>query len=276
MTYQDQVAQAVEYLKGQIPQPPQVAVVLGSGLGKLADAIEEKTIVPYQAIPHWPRSTAPGHAGRLVWGALSGVAMVALQGRVHCYEGYSMAQVTFPIRVLASWGVKTLVVTNASGGINQDFQPGDLVLISDHINFMGANPLTGQNHAPWGPRFPDMTYGYSPEVMDQAVKAAEAAGIALRRGVYIAFGGPSYETPAEIRMARAMGADLVGMSTVPEVIVANHMGLRVCGISCVANMAAGISGNRLSSQEVLAEMERASDRMIALISGLVERIGRNR
>ncbi len=272
MTYQEQVSQALQYLKGQVSEVPRIVMILGSGLGKLADFIEKCKVIPYGEIPHWPLSTAPGHAGQLVCGALHGVPVAAMQGRIHFYEGYSMEQVTFPVRVFGSWGIKTLIVTNASGGINYDLKPGNLVLISDHINFMGTNPLIGANCQDWGPRFPDMTYGYSPKLIALAEKAAQERKILTRRGVYIAFTGPSYETPAEIRMARTMGADLVGMSTVPEVIVANHMGIEVCALSCVANRAAGMSGNRLSGEEVLQEMAKASDQMTSLISGLVELI----
>ncbi|MDR1650588.1 MAG: purine-nucleoside phosphorylase [Synergistaceae bacterium] len=251
---------------------PRVGIILGSGLGGAADHIENSTSIPYEEIPYWPRTTAAGHAGRLVLGTLEGVPVVVMQGRVHYYEGYSMDEVTFPVRIFGKLGVKTLVATNASGGINLGYKPGDLAAVYDHINFMGVNPLTGTNDDKWGPRFPDMTYAYDREYLDILEAAANEERIVLHKGVYIAFSGPSYETPAEIRMARIMGADLVGMSTVPEVIVANHMGIRVAAVSCVSNYAAGVRPEKLHHQEVLDGMARAADSMVRLIRSFVRRV----
>lgn len=265
----EEVKKAQAELARKIPFVPRVAVVLGSGLGSFADAIEEPVVVPYEEIPFWPRSTAPGHAGRIVAGRLKGVPLVAMQGRVHLYEGYSPQEVVFPVRVCAAMGVKIYLATNASGGINQSYRPGDLVLIEDHINFMGVNPLTGPNEESWGVRFPDMTEAYSERLIKRADKVASDGGIWVKRGVYVAFHGPSFETPAEIRMARAMGGDLAGMSTVPEVIAANHLGLEVMALSCVANFAAGMTKNRLTHEEVLSEMERASGKLTRLLSDLL-------
>ncbi|MDR3279591.1 MAG: purine-nucleoside phosphorylase [Synergistaceae bacterium] len=248
---------------------PRVGIILGSGLGAVADHIENSVAIPYEEIPYWPRTTAVGHAGRLVLGTLEGVPVVAMQGRVHYYEGYSMDEVTFPVRIFGELGVGTLVATNAAGGINLGYRPGDLVAVYDHINHMGTNPLIGTNDEKWGSRFPDMTYAYDREYIEALENAARDEKIVLRKGVYIAFSGPSYETPAEIRMARAMGADLVGMSTVPEVIVANHMGIRVAAISCVANYAAGIKSEKLSHQEVLDGMARAADSMVRLTRAFI-------
>lgn len=252
---------------------PRVGIILGSGLGAVADAIENPVAIPYEEIPYWPRTTAIGHAGRLVIGTLEGVPVVVMQGRVHYYEGYGMDEVTFPVRIFGDLGVKTLFATNASGGINLGYAPGDLVAIYDHINYMGTNPLIGANEDRWGPRFPDMTYAYDREYLDKLALVANENGITLQKGVYIAFTGPSYETPAEIRMARTLGADLVGMSTVPEVIVANHMGIRVAAVSCVSNYAAGVTANKLHHQEVLDGMAKAASSLVTLIRGFLKKLG---
>lgn len=272
MLYSEKLSEAASYLSGKLTAVPEVALILGSGLGSLAESIMDPIAVPYGDIPYWPRSTAPGHAGRLVFGKLEGVDTVVMQGRVHYYEGYSMQEVVFPIRVLGKIGIKTLIVTNASGGINTDIPPGGIVALQDHINFMGTNPLIGENDDEAGPRFPDMTEAYDREYIAKLAAAAEKENIRLDRGVYIAFSGPSFETPAEIRMAEALGADLVGMSTVPEVIAANHMGIRVCGISCVANAAAGISKNKLTHREVLDTMKESSSSLCRLISSFLREL----
>lgn len=268
--YAREVAEALDYIRKKVNFVPRAALILGSGLGKLADAVKEPVVIPYTEIPHWKKSTAPGHAGRLVCGKISGVPVVVMQGRLHCYEGYTPQETTFPVRVFGQWGVKTLIVTNASGGVNWQFSAGDVALITDQINLTGMNPLTGPNNPSWGPRFPDMSESYSHRLIELAEKAARSLGQITRRGVYIGFAGPNYETPAEIRMARTLGADLVGMSTVHEVIVANHMGIEVCGISCVSNLAAGMRLVKLSEQEVLDEMSRAADRITALICRFLE------
>lgn len=248
---------------------PATAVVLGSGLGNIAREVEDARVVAAGEIPHWPLSTAPGHSGEIVLGKIEGRPVVLLRGRVHFYEGYDMWRVTFPTRVLGMWNIRQYIGTNASGGIDPSLSPGDIVLVEDHINYTGANPLIGPPTPKWNVRFPDMTHAYSPRLIGMCERAALSAGVRARRGVYIAFSGPSYETPAEIRMARGMGASVVGMSTVPEVIVANAMGMETAVLSCVANQAAGISGNTLTEEEVLSEMKAASGRVAALIRGMM-------
>lgn len=270
MYYWDKVDEAQKFIEKRTGGVPlEAAVVLGSGLGRVSDEIEKHEVINYEDIPYWPRSTAPGHEGKLIIGTLRGVPVAAMQGRVHFYEGYSMAEVTFPVRVLGQLGIKAFVATNASGAVNLDIKPGSMVAIKDHINFMGANPLTGVNNDKWGERFPDMTKAYDHEFLDILDKVAEKEGIAVRRGVYMAFSGPSFETPSEVRMARMLGADVVGMSTVPEVIAANHMGIRVLGISCAANYGAGITMQRLTHREVLEAMAKAGDDLSRLVRGFI-------
>jgi len=266
----DKVKEAVAYIEKNTVSKPDVAVILGSGLGKLAEKVTDRHVIAYADIPYWPRSTAPGHAGKLILGNLEGHAAAVMQGRVHYYEGYTMEEVTFPVRVLGSLGIRALIATNASGCINTDIPVGTITVIEDHINYMGTNPLIGENNDEWGPRFPDMTAAYDREFIKDIEKAADSIGVKIAKGVYIAFCGPSFETPAEIRMARVMGADLVGMSTVPEVIAAAHMGIRVCGISCAANYAAGITDKKLSHEEVLDSMNRTADSLCALISAFLK------
>ncbi len=229
---------------------PKVGIILGSGLGAFADALSGATAIPYSELPNFPLSGVPGHAGRLVMGSLGGEPIVAMQGRVHYYEGYSAQEVAFPARVLCAMGIKALVVTNAAGGINLNFQVGDLMAITDHLNLAGYNPLIGPNDPNLGPRFPDMSAAYDPKLRELLRQSASATGVAMREGIYACLSGPSYETPAEIRMLRTLGADAVGMSTVPEVIAAAHMGVRVAGISCITNLAAGIGAHKLSHEEV--------------------------
>lgn len=267
--YAADVAAAVAEIKKRVPFVPSVALILGSGLGSLAADVKDPVIIPYAEIPGWKTSTAPGHAGRLVCGTLAGLPVVVMQGRLHGYEGYTPWETTFPVRVFGDWGVKTLIVTNASGAVNWNYASGDVALIVDHINLTGVNPLTGANNPDWGPRFPDMTEAYSRELMSLAERAAANLGLTLQKSVYLGLAGPSYETPAEIRMARALGADLVGMSTVHEVIVANHMGMRVCGISCVSNLAAGMREVKLSEHEVLDEMSKAAGKISALVAEIL-------
>jgi purine-nucleoside phosphorylase len=251
---------------------PRVAAVLGSGLGAFADELDDRLEVPYAEIPHWPASTAVGHAGRLVFGKLGDLEVVAQAGRAHLYEGHTPYQVTFGVRVLASLGVKSIVFTNAAGGINLKLQRGGLVLISDHINLQGSNPLVGSNDDSLGPRFPDMSEAYSARYREIARQAAKELGIELSEGVYAAMLGPSYETPAEIRYLRAIGADVVGMSTVPEAIVANHMGVRVLGISCVTNMAAGILPKKINHEEVLETGAMVRDTLVRLLKAVLPRL----
>ncbi|HEV2222171.1 MAG TPA: purine-nucleoside phosphorylase, partial [Candidatus Acidoferrales bacterium] len=231
---------AAKFIRSKTKLRPKIALVLGSGLGAFADGLESATRIPYERIPHFPRSTAVGHAGRLVIGKAGNVAVAAMQGRVHFYEGYSLKDVIFPMRVFARLGVRAAVLTNAAGGINLGFKQGTLIVMRDHINLQGSNPLIGPNDERFGPRFPDMTHAYDKEYRAAALEEARRLGIEVSEGVYAALTGPSYETPAEIRYLRTIGADVVGMSTVPEVIAARHMGIRILGISCVTNMAAGI------------------------------------
>jgi len=229
---------------------PTLGIILGSGLGQFADSFEQATAIPYAELPDFPRSSVVGHAGRLVLGWLQGIPVVAMQGRVHFYEGYTPAQVAFPSRVLCRLGIKHLTVTNAAGGINPSFVVGDLMAISDHLNLSGFNPLVGENKGELGPRFPDMSHAYDPDFLHLLEQVAFEEAVPLRRGVYVSLSGPSYETPAEIRMLAGLGGDAVGMSTVPEVIIASHMGVKVTGISCITNQAAGISKHKLSHEEV--------------------------
>lgn len=275
MIRHEKIIEALDVINKRISLKPKVAIVLGSGLGMIAEAIENPTIVPYKDIPYWPRATAPGHAGCLVAGSLEGVPVIAMQGRVHYYEGYTMDEVTFPVRIFGELGVRVYYATNAAGGINLGYKAGDLVNIYDHINFTGTNPLIGENENAWGPRFPDMTYAYDPQLINSLTGVAHKEGITLHRGVYIGFSGPSYESPAEIRMSRLLGADVVGMSTVPEVIVANHMGMRVAAVSCVSNLAAGVREVKLNHQEVLDAMAAAAGSLSRLTRGLLRELGAN-
>jgi purine-nucleoside phosphorylase len=251
---------------------PKIGIVLGSGLGAFSAELAAPLALPYADLPGWPRATAIGHAGELVFGKLEDVDLVVMSGRAHLYEGYSPAQVTFGVRTLGSFGVGTLIFTNAAGGINLKYQQGGLVLISDHINLQGANPLAGPNDYVLGPRFPDMSDAYSAECRGIARQVASDLGIPLSEGVYAAMSGPSYETPAEIRFLRTIGADLVGMSTVPEVIVANYMGIRCVAISCVTNMAAGILPGKINHEEVLETGRRVRGTLVTLLRALVPRL----
>ena len=267
-----ELEEAVGWLRERTSLSPRVGVVLGSGLGGFASRLADRLEIPYSAIPHWPVSTAEGHAGRLVLGRLGELPVAVMAGRAHLYEGYRPDQVVFGVRVLGRLGVRALVLTNAAGGINPAFQRGLLVLISDHINLQGANPLVGPNEESLGPRFPDMTEAYSARLRQIARETAAELGIPVAEGVYAAMLGPSYETPAEIRFLRTIGADLVGMSTVPEVIAARHMGIPVLAISCVTNMAAGLAPGPLSHREVLETGEMVRDRLSRLLEVLLPRI----
>ncbi len=266
------VEETVAYIYAKTQYKPETAIVLGSGLGQLGEKLEQVTVIPYEELPHWKSSTAPGHSGRLLFGLLGGKSVVCMQGRLHYYEGYTMEEVTYPVRVMARLGVKNLLLSNAAGGINTEFAPGDLMLITDHINFLGRNPLIGPNEADFGVRFCDMSYAYHPELRRIALDAAKELGQKLQQGVYVATTGPSYETPAEIRMFRLWGASAVGMSTVPEVIVANHCGMRVLGISCITNMAAGVLDQPLTEEEVLETGEKSGAAFQALMTRIVEKL----
>ncbi|HTM88624.1 MAG TPA: purine-nucleoside phosphorylase [Terriglobales bacterium] len=267
--------QAAQFILTKTKLRPQVAVVLGSGLGAFADDLAEATRVPYQEIPFFPRSTAVGHAGVLAIGNCAGVPVAAMQGRVHMYEGYSAQEVAFPIRVLGRLGIKAAILTNAAGGINLEYKQGCLVLLSDHINLQGRNPLVGPNDERFGPRFPDMTRAHHKPYRQAAMEEARRLGITCFEGVYAALLGPNYETPAEIRFLRTIGADVVGMSTVAEVIAARQMGIKVLAISCVTNMAAGILDKPINHEEVLETGERVKGQFIALLRGLIPRMAKD-
>jgi purine-nucleoside phosphorylase len=258
--------------KLQLPESESpVAVVLGSGLGAFADALEQARAVSFVDLPGFPRATVQGHKGQLVFGRLANTPVLALQGRLHGYEGHDAATVAFPARVLGVLGARALVVTNAAGGTNPSFAPGELMRITDHVNMTGRNPLIGPNEDALGPRFPDLSRAYDPRLAEALEEAARASGQKLRAGVYLQMNGPSYETPAEVRMARALGADAVGMSTVPEVIVAAHMGLPLCGISCITNLAAGISQHALTHQEVMEVAKAVEGKFLDLLRAFVPR-----
>jgi purine-nucleoside phosphorylase len=263
---------AAKFILAKTKLRPAIAVVLGSGLGAFAGELAGATRIPYEKIPGFPRSTAIGHAGQLVIGRAGPVVVAAMQGRVHLYEGYSVQEVAFPMRVLGRMGIRAAILTNAAGGINLGFNEGALVAIRDHINLQGANPLTGPNDERFGLRFPDMTQAYWKAYREMTLVEGKRLGIEVHEGVYAALAGPSYETPAEIRYLRAIGADLVGMSTVPEVIVARHMGIRVLGISCVTNMAAGVLDRPLVHTEVLEVGERVKSQFIGLLRAVIPRI----
>ncbi|MBD1378696.1 purine-nucleoside phosphorylase [Metabacillus arenae] len=267
-----EIVDAAQYLKKKYPRGPKIGLILGSGLGVLADEIEDAVKVSYQEIPNFPVSTVEGHAGQFVFGTLFGVNVVAMQGRFHFYEGYDLQKVTSPVRVMKEMGVETMIVTNAAGGVNENFDAGDLMIITDHINNLGTNPLIGPNDSELGVRFPDMSQAYDKELRALAKKAAEKMNIRVREGVYVANTGPSYETPAEIRYLRTMGADAVGMSTVPEVIVARHSNMRVLGISCISNMAAGILDQPLSHDEVMETTEKVKSNFLNLVKEIVQQI----
>jgi purine-nucleoside phosphorylase len=263
---------AARTIRARLTLEPRIAIVLGSGLGAFADDFDEAVRIPYDEIPGFPRSTVEGHSGRLVAGKVDNVPLVAMQGRVHYYEGYSLEEVTFPVRTFKLLGLKTLVLTNASGGINVQLTQGALMVISDHINLLGDNPLRGPNDARFGPRFPDMSAVYSPQLQELVVEEAKAIGVEVRRGIYGGLAGPSYETPAEIHLLRNLGADAVGMSTVAEAIVARHMDMEVLGISCITNMAAGLGDAPIDHADVMATGDRVRGAFTQLLRRVVNRI----
>ena len=265
----EQVQEAAAYVRERIGEEPRIGIILGSGLGGIAEVIEDKHVIPYGEIPHFVCSTAPGHKGQFVAGRFGGKPVICMQGRLHFYEGHALSDIIFPVRVMKLLGVRSLIVTNAAGGVNTGFQVGDLMLIEDHINFMGTNPLIGPNAAEFGPRFCDMSYTYTPSLRRAAEAAAEKLGISLRRGVYLGCTGPSYETPAEIRAFRTLGADAVGMSTVPEAIAASHCRLKVLAFSLITNMAAGVLDQPLSEEEVIEIGNRRGAELQRLISQIV-------
>jgi purine-nucleoside phosphorylase len=263
------IRETVEFIRGRCSQKPALGFIFGSGLGACADLLADRVAIPFSDLPNFPLTKVVGHPGHLIIGNAEGIPSIALQGRVHLYEGFSIADVVFPIRVLGCLGIRQLIVTNAAGGVNRTFNPGDLMLITDHINFTGTNPLIGANIDELGPRFPDMSEAYDSGMRKIALEAAKLKDIPLREGVYIAFSGPNYETPAEVRMCRELGADAVGMSTVPEVVVARHMGIQVLGISCVTNMAAGILPQTLTHRDVLDTAELAQGKLRILLQAII-------
>jgi purine-nucleoside phosphorylase len=271
-SYYDHVQRAAERVRSTSKIIPDIAVVLGSGLGGFASSLDHSTSLAYQDIPGWPASNVVGHEGRFVVGHSGGRLIAALAGRAHFYEGHDLQTVTFATRVLGVLGIKTLILTNAAGGINTGFVPGDLMVIDDHINLLGSSPLTGPNEPRFGVRFPDLTHVYSARLRQLADETAAALGTTLRHGVYVACHGPSYETPAEVRYLRMIGADAVGMSTVPEAIVARHMGVEVLGISCITNFAAGVLPQPLNHDEVIATAQRVRETFIELLKGVIARI----
>jgi purine-nucleoside phosphorylase len=268
-SYYDQVSEAAEFIRARVGRVPDLAVVLGSGLGDLADRVTGALTLAYGDIPNWPPSGVVGHAGKLVIGDLAGQRVAVLSGRAHFYEGHPLPRSTFGIRVMGLLGVKTVILTNAAGGINTSFESGALMVIDDHINLFGTNPLIGPNEDRFGPRFPDMTDAYSKRLRALADTVAAERGIGLSHGVYAALHGPSYETPAEIRFLRTIGADAVGMSTAPETIVARHMGIEVLALSCITNMAAGVLDAPLNHAEVMLTATRVKDQFIALVEGTI-------
>ena len=271
-TLYERAEHAARFIRSQAGEEVRVALVLGSGLGAFADQLEDARAIPYAEIPGFARPTVEGHAGRLVVGRTGGTTVAAMQGRFHFYEGYTLEEVTFPIRALGLLGAKSLVLTNAAGGLNNSYEQGALILISDHLNLMGTNPLLGRNDERFGPRFPDMTEVYDREYQEAAICEAREMGLELRRGIYAALTGPSYETPAEIRMMRLLGADAVGMSTVPEAIVARHMGLRVLGLSCITNMAAGVLDKPINHEEVIETGERVRETFAELLRRVIPKL----
>ncbi len=269
MELRERMEEAAAAVRARVDFEPKLAVVLGSGLGSLADHIQDAVAVPYAEIPHFPTSTVAGHAGRLVLGWLEGKPVAAMQGRVHLYEGYTAQEVAFPVRVLFALGCRTLLVSNAAGGLNRQWRAGDLMVITDHINFQGTNPLVGPNDDRLGPRFPDMSAPYDRELVELAERCALEERVVLRRGVYVAVLGPSYETPAELRMLRALGADAVGMSTVPEVIAARHLGMRVLGLTAITDMATGEVVQPVTHEEVLRVARELEPRFVRLVRRVV-------
>jgi purine-nucleoside phosphorylase len=264
--------ESAAFIRDRAGVEPETGLVLGSGLGPLGEKLEDPVVIPYGDIPHFVKSTAPDHRGRLIIGRLGGKTVCCMQGRFHYYEGYSMAEITYPVRVMHRLGIKTLILTNACGGLRREFSPGDLLLITDHINFMGMNPLTGPNAEGFGPRFPDMSGIYTPGLADCARSAAKDLGIPLREGVYLGYSGPSFETPAEIRLFQSFGASVVGMSTVPEAIVARHCGMKILALSCITNLAAGILDKSITSEEVTEAAGKAGGKFGRLLEEILRRI----
>lgn len=266
--------EACDYIKKQYDKTPLLGVVLGSGLGVFAQRLQNQKVINYEEIPHFHPTGVEGHEGKLIFGEINGASIVAFQGRYHFYEGHSLDDVVLPVRILALLGARYLILTNASGGINRSYRPGELVCIKDHINMTGQNPLIGKNIEELGERFPDMTRTYTPELQELISSCAKSMGIEIKQGIYAGVLGPSYETPAEIEMLRTLGADLVGMSTVPEAIAANHAGLKIAGISCVTNMAAGIGGEKLTHEDVKLVAKKATEKFSDLLCSVIGEVGK--
>ncbi|MBW4828792.1 MAG: purine-nucleoside phosphorylase [Clostridiaceae bacterium] len=272
MNLLEKINESADYILSKVEFKPSIGIILGSGLGDLAEKIENSEVIKYDNIPNFPISTVEGHKGRLILGELENKKVIAMQGRFHFYEGYTLEDVTFPIRVMKAMGIEIIIVTNAAGGVNKDYKAGDLMLITDHINFTGRNPLMGKNIDDLGPRFLDMTSSYDKLLMEIAKNSATSIDVDLKEGVYMWFTGPTYETPSEVRLARTLGADAVGMSTVPEVIVARHGGMKVLGISCITNMAAGILDKPLNHEEVVETSEKVKGTFEKLIRKIIKNI----
>lgn len=271
MNLENKIIEASKYIENKVSARPKIGLILGSGLGAYGESLQNVSFIEYKDIPNFPTSTVQGHKGRFVINE----DVICMQGRFHFYEGYKMEDVTFPIRVMKNLGVEIILLTNASGGVNKEFKPGDLMVITDHLNLMGTNPLIGKNLDSFGERFPDMSTCYTPEYVNTVIELGKDLGLKLQTGVYAGFTGPSYETPAEVRMARILGADAVGMSTVPEAIVARHCGMKVIGISCITNMAAGVSEIPLCHEEVMQTSERVKCEFIKLVDSIVNRLINN-
>ena len=272
MNLSTRIHNAVDYIRTRTDTVPGMGMILGSGLGDFADTLEERLVIPFTDIPGFPAATVPGHAGAFVFGKKHGKSVLCMQGRLHYYEGHSMELLTMPVRIMYLLGVKQLLLTNAAGGVNTAYRPGDLMLITDHINYSGANPLIGAHLPEFGPRFPDVTDLYSASLRMKIKLAAVDAGIGLRQGVYMMFSGPNYETPAEVRMARILGADAVGMSTVPEALIAAQCGIKVLGVSCITNLAAGVSPHKLSHEEVMETSIMAHDKFHSLLNLILKTV----
>ncbi len=266
------IKEAVQSIKNNSSIEPEVGIILGSGLGSFAEKIENQVVIPYTEIPHFHGTSIEGHAGKMILGSFRGISIACLQGRFHFYEGYPMEDVVFPTRMICGLGIQTLILTNAAGGVNTRFRPGDLMVIEDHLNLMGDNPLRGSQVAHLGPRFPDLSEAYSKTCVEALINSAKETGLLLHRGVYAGLLGPTYETPAEIKMLRTLGADAVGMSTVPESIAANHLGVRVAGISCITNLAAGLSTQKLTHQEVMETSKMSAKKLTELLENAIPKL----
>lgn len=267
--FYNKVKESADYIQSRISRKPDIAIILGSGLGSLVDIMEDKEVIPYEDIPNFPRANVAGHEGNLVIGQIGKQIIAAMQGRFHFYEGFEMKEVTYPVFVMKMLGIENLIVTNACGGINKDFAPGDLMIIDDYINMLGKNPLIGENDERFGVRFPDMSEAYSRALIEKAEKAAKSLNIGYKKGVYAIFSGPCYETAAEIRAYASLGADAIGMSTVPETIAANYLGINVLGISCITNMATGISKTKHSHEEVVKIANESSEKLCSWVKKII-------